>query len=347
MTPFTSILLVADFSIDGDNAARRAALLAREHGARLNLLHVLDPTGYRPLRELISPSIDIGVKTAQTRDRLFRLAEEIAGRHGVTTRVELMAGEPLETMMLASQRADLLVLGRRAHGRFKAFLGERTVDRLLRTCRCPVLVVRTPVEGAYKHVLVPVDFTAPSEAAVQVAARLARDGGLHVFHAINSRRETMLRDTFVSENVIREFRMRLETGTIARMRRKAASLDLDSARVDFAVAHGHPAWSTLSHADRLGADLIVAGRQSRSAVGELLLGSVSNCVLAASRCDVMIVPRLRTEPVAPAALPQLRLKESTAQANVACAHSAAAVAGAWAAEQWHQTGARPLSRRVA
>ena len=32
MTPFTSILAATDFSIDGNNAVRRAALLAHEHG---------------------------------------------------------------------------------------------------------------------------------------------------------------------------------------------------------------------------------------------------------------------------------------------------------------------------
>lgn len=38
--PFTSILAATDFSIDGNNAVRRAALLAHEHGARLTLVHV-------------------------------------------------------------------------------------------------------------------------------------------------------------------------------------------------------------------------------------------------------------------------------------------------------------------
>ena len=59
MTPFTSILVATDFSIDGNNAVRRAALLAHAHGARLKLVHVLDPAGCKPLRDWFSPSIDI------------------------------------------------------------------------------------------------------------------------------------------------------------------------------------------------------------------------------------------------------------------------------------------------
>ena len=348
MTPFTSILVATDFSIDGNNAARRAALLAQAHGARLKLVHVLDPAGCKPLRDWFSPSIDIELKGAQARESLRRFAVEITGRYDVSVSVEVMVGEPLQTLMRASERAEMLVLGRRGHSRFKALLLGRTVDRLLRTCRRPLLVVKTPVERAYRRVLVPVDFTAPSDAAVQLAARLARDSGLHVFHAINSHREAVLRDTDVPEHLIRESRLRQEAGTIARMRRKALRLGLDSTRMSFSVAHGHPAWSILSQAHRRGADLIVAGKQGRSTIGELLLGSVSRRVLAESVCDMLIVPRSRKEPVAHAASSQMLLAAPTAQADTAAlAQSAAALAGALTPPAWPEAAERSLFRRLA
>ena len=153
MTPFTSIVVATDFSIDGNNAVRRAALLAHAHGARLPLVHVLDPAGCKPLRDWFSPSIDIDLKAAQARESLRRFAAEIAGRYDVSMSVEVMLREPLEALMRASERAELLVLGRRGHSRFKALWLGRTVDRLLRTCRRPVLVVKTPVERTYRRVL--------------------------------------------------------------------------------------------------------------------------------------------------------------------------------------------------
>ena len=181
MTPFTSILVATDFSIDGNNAVRRAALLAHEHGARLKLVHVLDRAGCKPLRDWFSPSIDIDLKAPQARESLRRFAVEIAGRYDVPVSVEVMVGEPLETLAQASEHAELLVLGRRGHRRFQALVVGRTSDRMLRTCRCPVLVVKAPVEGPYRCVLVPVDFTASSDAVVQVAARLSGNSGMHVF----------------------------------------------------------------------------------------------------------------------------------------------------------------------
>ncbi|WP_165393332.1 universal stress protein [Rivibacter subsaxonicus] len=339
--------MATDFSIDGNNAVRRAALLAHEHGARLKLVHVLDPTGCKPLRDWFSPSIDIDLKAAQARESLRRFAVEIAGRYDVTATVEVVVGELLESLMQASERAELLVLGRRGHSRFQALLVGRTVDRLLRTCRRPVLVVKTSVEGAYRRVLVPVDFTAPSLAAVQVAARLARDSSMHVFHSINSHREAVLRETDMPEHVIRESRLRRDAGTIARMRRQAARLGLDSTRMGFAVAHGHPVWSTLRHARWLGADLIVAGKQGRSTLGEFLLGSVSRRVLAESSCDMLIVPQPCKKPLAHATSPQMRLAEPAGQVDTAAlARSAAALAGALTPAQWPETAERSLSRRL-
>ena len=50
MTPIATILAATDFSPDGNNAVRRAALLARQLDARLTLLHVVDQAGFEPLR---------------------------------------------------------------------------------------------------------------------------------------------------------------------------------------------------------------------------------------------------------------------------------------------------------
>ncbi|KQU75518.1 MULTISPECIES: universal stress protein [unclassified Rhizobacter] len=298
MKSFKSIVVATDFSIDANNAVRRAALLAHEHGARLKLVHVLDPAGCKLLREWFSPRIDIDLKAAQARDSLRRFAIEIAGRYDVSATVEVVVGEPLEALMQASVHADLLVLGRRGRSRVRVLQLGGTVHRMLRISRRPVLVVKAPVDGAYRRVLVPVDFTATSDAAVQVATRLAVGSGVHAFHAIDPHRDAMLRSADVPGHIIREARLRRETGTLARMRRRAAGLGLDSTRLAFAVAHGHPAWTTLGQARELGADLIVAGRQGRSTLGQFLLGSVSRRLLAESGCDMLIVPRPRDEPAA-------------------------------------------------
>ena len=346
MTSFKSILAATDFSIDGNNAVRRAALLAHGHGARLHILHVLSAEGCKPLRDWFSPTLDFDLKAAQARNALRRLAVEISGAYDVTASVEVIVGDTFETLMRASAHVDLVVIGRRGHGRFNGLLVGGTADRMLRTGGRPVLVVKTPVQETYRRVLVPIDFTASSDAAIRVADRMRGAEGMHVFHAINSRREAVLRDADVPEHVIRESRLMEEGAVNARMRRKVSRLGLDGASMNYALAYGSPVRSTLRHAHRLGADLIVAGKQGRSTLGNFLLGSVSSRVLSEASCDMLIVPRpLDSSPPQAAKTAAPRQSSERYIDNAALAESSAAHAGALTHGHWIHNKARFVSRR--
>lgn len=55
------------------------------------------------------------------------------------------------------------------------------------------------------------------------------------------------------------------------------------------ILHGHIGETLVKYANDNGIDLIVMGSHGRSAVGRLLLGSVSNYVVKHARCPVLIV----------------------------------------------------------
>lgn len=59
-------------------------------------------------------------------------------------------------------------------------------------------------------------------------------------------------------------------------------------RVSAESAADSPAWSIIAAAERIGADLVVVGSHGRSAIGRVLLGSVSMRVLDELRCSVRI-----------------------------------------------------------
>lgn len=54
------------------------------------------------------------------------------------------------------------------------------------------------------------------------------------------------------------------------------------------ATYGSPAWSILEIAEEQQSDLIVVGSQGRSAIGRVLLGSISQKVLTESKCSVRI-----------------------------------------------------------
>lgn len=298
MAPIKSILVATDFSPHGNNALRRAAVLAEQHAARLTMLHVVDPAGSRALRSWFSSTIDVELKTVQTRATLRRFAKEIIGRHGVAPKFDVLAGNAFEEILSRSMRADLVVVGQRGTAAsLKDLVVGSTTERLLRLSRKPVLVVKRGGDAPYRQVLVPIDLTHRSEAVLAAAAGLARNAALHVFHARPLRDEYDMQMADVPSAVIGEYREIRRGESRARMREMIARVGIRGGRAFVSAAEGTPSPLTLAQEKSLDADLIVAGKQGRSAMADFLLGSVSRRLLAGSSCDVLIVPSTEPDPL--------------------------------------------------
>ncbi len=300
MVPFKFILAATDFSDPAQHAVHRAALLAQRHGARLGLVHVVNPAPFGRVREWLGPSAALALRVEERRARLRALAAQLAAVHGVAAQLELRIGNSFEELHRAAARADLLVLGqRRRHPLAERVLGGCAL-RLADTCRQPLLVVRQAASGAYRRILVPTDFTPASDVAAVVAAALEPEIDLQIFHACDASGDLLMREADVSESVIRDCRARQEEGLVARMRRSVARLGLDSRRMSFALGRGSPVAATLRQAQAAGAELIVTAKARRSLAGITVPGSV-NRLLRRARCDMLIVPgRLRDPRQAPA-----------------------------------------------
>ena len=112
MTQLRSIMVVTDLEPDAGNAVHRAALLARQHAARLRIVHIVKMTSIEPLREWLPPAIVLNLKVAQARTLLRGFAVEIRRLYGVTAELEVRFGDAVEELLRASEWADLVVFER-------------------------------------------------------------------------------------------------------------------------------------------------------------------------------------------------------------------------------------------
>ncbi len=278
----------SDFSRDAGYACRRAALLAAEHGAQLELLHVVGKAPLGTLRQAFrTKPAHVANLVSDLRDTLARVAEALAKKTGAAIESRVEIGVVREVIALECRRADLVVVG--AHGTNPlrdAILGT-TAERLLGKCRRPVLVVKRPPERAYGKALVAMDFSAPAESALRAALRLAPDAALTAVHAYDVPFEGKLRFAGVDDETIDAYRFQAARKAIAAIR---ALGEKTGARLAHAVYPSHPPYLILEKERTLRADLIVLGKARRSVAKELFLGSVSRHVLADSRSDVLVVP---------------------------------------------------------
>ncbi len=289
MNTYKAILAMADFSPGSDNAVSRAARLASEHGANLLLLTIVDASATIGLHQWLPSRIDIDIKVSRAKENLERLATRTAAAHGVSIERFVTTGDTLQQVRQHAETADLVVFGVKQSNPLREFVFGTPAERLMRMVRRPVLVVKKPAQAPYQRVLVPIDFTAYSEAVLRSAIRSVPHASLHLCHASGMSRENRLRSADVPEVIIQSWRERASASALERL--NALIHSVEHRRASASVAHGDQARTALEVQTAVGADLIVIGKDGHSAIGDFLLGSVAQRLVADAQCDVLVIPR--------------------------------------------------------
>jgi nucleotide-binding universal stress UspA family protein len=284
-------IAATDFSEDASWAAQRAALLAAQNGAQLELLHVVAEEQLNALRTLLQAKPDGVAKLLEdVRHTLSGAAAALAKTTGASVESRVEIGEVLEVIAAQTGRADLLALGARGTSPLRDAILGTTAERLLGKCAPPMLIAKRPAERPYEHVLVALDFSPVSEGALRAALRLAPRAVVTAVHAYDVPFDGKLRLAGVSEDVIDAYRYRAAEKAIAEIRALGERTAGGPARVAHKIGPGYAAHLILENERALRADLIVLGKQRRPAMQELVLGRVARHVLADARSDVLVVP---------------------------------------------------------
>ena len=141
-TPVRTVFCATDFSENAKLAQDHAAGLARRHGARLVLGHVIEPIPVAPYPLLVATNDgERAIREFATE----RMAELVAAAGSADLEVESMlaTGAPgYELIGLAEQaKADVFVIGTRGLTGFEHLLFGSTAEHVVRCATCPVLTI--------------------------------------------------------------------------------------------------------------------------------------------------------------------------------------------------------------
>lgn len=181
MTNPSTILLPTDFTGRCDRARDRAVQLARDCGARLVLMHVLsDGSGSRT-----EHNDDI----ARVQSRLRNEVRD----DGIAVVTHTATGDVAQAILDASAtfEADLIVTGISRRDGLGDYIVGSTVERVARTSRLPVLVVKETAAQPYRSVMVATDFSGPSADAFHAAAAMFPTAQFWLVHAYHVRLEAL------------------------------------------------------------------------------------------------------------------------------------------------------------
>ena len=135
--------------------------------------------------------------------------------------------------------------------------------------------------GAMKRILVPLDGSSESEAALREAFDLFPEAEIHVFHVVQV-------TEFPQDPNKSAYELAVENGEgiLERAAEIAAKHDRS---IETHMTEGHAAKTIVRYAEENDVDHVVMGSTGRSGVPRVLLGSVAESVTRRAPCSVVIV----------------------------------------------------------
>lgn len=293
MNPLKHILVATDLSAPALPALDRGFQLSAATGARCTVMHALGLEAMALLRGLLgdkSPAVSTRlVEEAQA--RLDALVQDPARNLGVVARTlvdEGLAGTAV-TARAEAEGVDLVLVGAHGSGFLQRMLLGSTASRLLRKSRCPVLVVKQEPRGSYQRALVAMDFSPASLASIRLARQVAPGADLLLLHVFEVPFEGKLHFAGVDELTVQQFRLEARERAVQQLHALAEQAGLVPSDYTGLVLHGDAVRELMQHEERHQCDLIVMGKHGTHVTEELLLGSVTQRVLAESQADVLVV----------------------------------------------------------
>ncbi|MEI4807999.1 universal stress protein, partial [Pseudomonas aeruginosa] len=167
------LLVAHDLTPEADVALARAAQLARQHDARVSLLHVYDP--------------GLSASAVKTVSAMLQLKRKEAGLDEDSA-IHLFRGQPIDGILQQTRalEPDLLLMGAHHQKTFERF-GNTTLDQVVRRSRVPVLLAVREADEPYRQALSALDFSQCACTALRQAYRLLPvEADLHALHVFES-----------------------------------------------------------------------------------------------------------------------------------------------------------------
>jgi len=275
--------------IDGSGAAERAlgwaAAEAELRHAPLDIVHVSQlitvPPGVPPATSMNAAMAE---QCHKWLDDAVSVVKTVAPEIAVTA--DLIDDSLLEALTKRSSHAQLLVLGSRGLGGFPDLLAGSVAVALCAHARCPVAVVRGAIPDPKAPVVVGIDGSAVSEAALALAMDEAslRSVPLLAYHVWNdnSHEPGVQSQPFVLDwNAIREAEEQVLAERLAGWQERYPEVEIRRL-----VERNRPARGLIRQSAR--AQLVVVGSRGRGGLAGMLLGSTSHALIHHSACPVVV-----------------------------------------------------------
>ena len=278
------ILCATDLTARSKAAWLRAASLARLTGARLTVLHVIDSEQSERVARM---------RANRAYVELLSQADRVFGSAAGFIDVVVRRGSVRDVIASTAQEwdADLIVVAAPKSRRLDSIVGT-TAERLVRTAKRPVLVVRREMQDSYGKVAIAADLSSASLPMMRTAIRLAAldHASATIVHAIHPSYDGTMRSVGLDESTIVRYQRSSQAAARQRLQAIIADAGLQPGSTRVVVRGEPPATAIRAVLEDERPELLVIGASRWFLLKRLLIGSVADRLLRAAPCDVLVIP---------------------------------------------------------
>ncbi|MFA5355107.1 MAG: universal stress protein [Thermodesulfovibrionales bacterium] len=277
------VLVAIDGSESGMNALRQSFRLAAQEKSWITVVCVVPP--YQGDLDMVGVGNVMEAMRKPCEDAL-KEAESMAKAEGALIKTVCEEGEAYERIidLAEAENAELIIMGRRGlSGLERALMGSVTA-RVIGHSRRDVLVVpRTATEVSWKRILLAIDGSKYSAAAIERAIDFAEGygGELRIISVVDLPTEFYGEAPNVVDDIIGKAK-----GYVEAAQKKAGERGV---RAETFVREGETHQVIADMAKELQADTIVMGSHGRTGLKRLLMGSTTEKVIGYASCPVLVV----------------------------------------------------------
>lgn len=270
-----SILALTDFSIGAEFAIDRAAMIAADQGATLQLMYFCE-----------SPHPRLAERLA----RLSERGRQLAARHGIEVCAMFYEARTLSNVIEKTLGVDLLVFygfgDRNAANKMQGINPER----LIRHSCCPTLVVKNVFLKPYARTTVVADYSSKSRRLLRYACDFEVDSKLEVFCAWGTVRRGIDGAFESQDDKIERYCRQGRRRHHAQLLQVKDVLSTRRNRIRYFAGAENPIQGILVQAQASESDLLIIESSKPSVLSSFVSWDLSHRLAREVRCDFLQLP---------------------------------------------------------
>jgi len=290
-----NILLATDFSAASEKAFPYAVAMARRHGAKIALMHVISPDSVSfvpaPTAERQRYEEERQLENLASRSELNQIPHETILRAG-------SVGSVLSSV-IHEQEIDLVILATHGRSGLKKLVLGSVAEEVVRRAECPVLTVGPHIDttsgtsAKFSRIVFATDFHPASAKALDYAVFLANEPEtkLILLHVMPPTALPGPGQRFYDESAINAWQANVRTTIKERLQKLLPPAARLWSEPEYVVSFDFIVDGIVKEAAARRADLIIAGAKRPAFVKAFAhsLGGVSYEVIRRARCPVLTV----------------------------------------------------------